>query len=611
MNILQADCIFIGGGFGGVAAALAATDAGLSVIMTEEYKWIGGQVTSQALCALDEMSFPAGERTGFNTSYYQFRELIRDYYRQHYTLSELGQEALFLNPGNAIVSSMCAEPLAAKWAIGHMLAPAIEDGRLRILTSYRPVQVKKENQLILSVTVEHIQQADDRIELQGDFFIDATEMGDLYPLADIPYRTGAEGQNEFGETLAPERGDPDDVQSFTQCFIVEFCPGESHLIEKPQGYEDIRERKTFRYSGICENGKFMDSALEWDKPYQRPFWAYRRLIDKKNFNDPKKANDIAVINVNSNDYAEKHLLDKSHDEQRNIIAEATNLSRCYLYWLQTEAPRDDGGTGYPELKPRGDLTGTPDGLAQAPYIREGRRLEALTLIVEQDLLQRDGDPARGTEYTDSIGLGCYFIDVHTSTGDSKDYFARTRPHQIPLGALLTEHCQNFAAGGKCIGVSHVANGAYRLHPQEWAIGEAAGQLAAFCRQSGKTPFAARNNPANLRAYQRQLLQRGVQLYWYDDVTLDTPGREAIQLLATTGYWPGEPDHLHFNPDGQIAKSSMLSGDFSDGTRAYKKFIDEGIDVTDIQLTTAYDQGKRRSDVAHMLAQRLAKHDREN
>jgi len=56
LKTLHADCVIVGGGFGGVAAALSATDAGCRVIMTECYNWIGGQVTSQGLCALDELS---------------------------------------------------------------------------------------------------------------------------------------------------------------------------------------------------------------------------------------------------------------------------------------------------------------------------------------------------------------------------------------------------------------------------------------------------------------------------------------------------------------------------------------------------------------------------
>src|ERR1035441_8978935 len=50
---LKADVAIIGGGMGGIAAALAAARNGLTAILTEETDWIGGQVTQQAV-PLDE-----------------------------------------------------------------------------------------------------------------------------------------------------------------------------------------------------------------------------------------------------------------------------------------------------------------------------------------------------------------------------------------------------------------------------------------------------------------------------------------------------------------------------------------------------------------------------
>ena len=46
---IKADILIVGGGLGGVAAALGALEAGRTVVMSEEYDWIGGQLTSQAV----------------------------------------------------------------------------------------------------------------------------------------------------------------------------------------------------------------------------------------------------------------------------------------------------------------------------------------------------------------------------------------------------------------------------------------------------------------------------------------------------------------------------------------------------------------------------------
>ncbi|MFP3822464.1 FAD-dependent oxidoreductase, partial [Bacillus sp. SIMBA_008] len=71
-------------------------------------------------------------------------------------------------------------------------------------------------------------------------------------------------------------------------------------------------------------------------------------------------------------------------DRESHLAAAKAQSLAYFHWLQTEAPRPDGGRGWPGLRLRGDVTGTEDGFAQAPYIRESRRIRALRTVVEQD-----------------------------------------------------------------------------------------------------------------------------------------------------------------------------------------------------------------------------------
>src|SRR6185369_6711530 len=44
---MKCDVLIVGGGTGGTAAAIALADKGLSVILTEETDWLGGQLTSQ------------------------------------------------------------------------------------------------------------------------------------------------------------------------------------------------------------------------------------------------------------------------------------------------------------------------------------------------------------------------------------------------------------------------------------------------------------------------------------------------------------------------------------------------------------------------------------
>src|SRR5258708_28814500 len=81
---LGANLAVIGGGTGGVAAALAAARHGLNVILTEETDWIGGQLTSQAVPP-DE--HPWIESFGCTRLYRNFPDGVRDYYRPHHPLT--------------------------------------------------------------------------------------------------------------------------------------------------------------------------------------------------------------------------------------------------------------------------------------------------------------------------------------------------------------------------------------------------------------------------------------------------------------------------------------------------------------------------------------------
>ena len=122
--------------------------------------------------------------------------------------------------------------------------------------------------------------------------------------------------------------------------------------------------------------------------------------------------DITLVNWPLNDYWLKPYIGR----QAEALREARQLSLSVLYWLQTEAPRADGGTGFPGLRIRPDVTGTADGLAKGPYVRESRRIKAVTTVVEQDVAIDVVGPYGTKHYRDSVGVGGYRIDLHPSTG---------------------------------------------------------------------------------------------------------------------------------------------------------------------------------------------------
>jgi hypothetical protein len=69
------------------------------------------------------------------------------------------------------------------------------------------------------------------------------------------------------------------------------------------------------------------------------------------------------------------------------------------------------------------------------------------------------------------------------------------------------------AACKNVGTTHITNGAFRLHPVEWNIGEAAGALAAYCLDHNLKPREVRNTLSHLKDFQRMLGKQGVQMEW--------------------------------------------------------------------------------------------------
>jgi hypothetical protein len=211
----------------------------------------------------------------------------------------------------------------------------------------------------------------------------------------------------------------------------------------------------------------------------------------------------------------------SAEEAARHVARAKQLSLSLLYWLQTEAPRPDGGTGWKGLRLRPDVVGTEDGLAKYPYIRESRRIRAELTVAEQHVstefrMKETGaarEDVKAAEFKDSVGIGSYRIDLHPSTGGNNAIDISSLPYQIPLGALLPQRVENLLPACKNLGVTHITNGCYRLHPVEWNIGEAVGALAAFCLTKKRMPREVRKQSGLLKEFQNLLADQGVPLAW--------------------------------------------------------------------------------------------------
>jgi hypothetical protein len=527
---MAADLVIVGGGFGGCAAALAACRAGLDVILTEETDWIGGQVTAQAVPP-DE--HPWIESFGCNRSYRRYRDGVRAFYREHYPLTAAARAEARLNPGGGAVSALCHEPRVGLAVLEQMLAPIVSGRRLRLLVEHVPVSADVAGDRVRAVTVEDVREAR-RVTLAAPLFVDATELGDLLPLTGTEYVVGAESRSDTGEESAPDVARPDAEQAFTCCFAIDHVAGADHTIPRPAEYGFWRD-----YVPVLRPpwpGKLLSwqtshpitlapRTLAFDPagPVEEGLnlFDYRRIADPRHFVPRTYASGISLVNWPQNDYWLEPLSGRTREERARSVARAKQLSLSLLYWMQTEAPRPDGGAGWKGLRLREDVVGTADGLAKSPYVRESRRILAEFTVKEEHVstearLKRTGKPREevtAEAFPDSVGVGAYRIDLHPTTGGHNYLDVSSLPFQVPLGALLPRRVENLLPACKNLGTTHITNGCYRLHPVEWAIGEAAGALAAFCKATGEPPRQVRRDPKRLAAFQDVLRKQGVELEW--------------------------------------------------------------------------------------------------
>lgn len=526
----QTEILIVGGGLGGVAAALSALRMGRRVIITEETRWLGGQLTAGATPP-DENPWIDREQTGCTATYRALRDSIRDYYRRYFPLIDSAREDEFLNPGRGNVSPLCHEAQVSVAIINGMLAPYHATGNLEILMQHHPVAAESDGDKVRSVTVEEAGSGQ-QIVITAPYIIDATELGDVLELAGVEHVIGAESQEETGEPHAlPGEADPMDQQSLSWCFILEYHPGEDHTIEKPATYDFWNDYKADFWAAKQLSWTISDPITldpitrpifrgDTDAEHGDDLWHYRRVLYRKYYPQGFYKSDIIAVNWPQIDYWLKPLVGVDAATREEALQGARELSLSMLYWMQTEAPREEGGYGYPGLRPRGDLLGSSDHLAQAPYIRESRRIRAEFTVLEQHVgVEARGDLQGAEQFHDTIGIGSYRIDLHPSY--RRNYIDITNwPHQIPLGAMIPQRVENLLPGCKNLGVTHITNGCYRLHPIEWNIGEAAGALAAYCLDRDLTPRQVRNTENHLRDFQKLLTDElGFVLEWPEKLRL--------------------------------------------------------------------------------------------
>ena len=492
------DIAIIGGGLGGVQAARAACSMGMKVFLCEETDWIGGQLTSQAVPP-DE--HPWIEEQGATASYLNYRKAVREAYLNDPAASEQMTSQRVFCPGNSWVSRLAHDPRLAHRLLSESLQPFVENGLLVIALFTRCREALVRGDRIEGVIVED--PAGRRELVRASYYLDATDMGDLLPLSGAEYRIGAEAKSETGEPHAPDVACPTDHQPITWVAALAL-EAERPPMARPEHYDEWRARQV---KGVPLLGWESRGALGLTRfsmfdgepgAYPQGLWSYRRIQYPPYYRDNRP--EITLLNWPQNDYTFGNIVDDPAAEAH--LEEARELTRCCAYWLWEQ--------GYP-VRLAGEVLGTRDGLAKAPYIRESRRIVARATVLEQEIASAcNGRPLRRK---DSVGVGHYHIDLHGTTVTGTALYEDAQPFEIPLNAMIPVRIRNLIPAAKNIGTTHLTGGCFRLHPVEWTVGEAAGYRASYGILQRMHPAAVADD--SIRDFQDLLTSKGFQLHWQE------------------------------------------------------------------------------------------------
>jgi hypothetical protein len=557
------DVVVAGAGTGGFAAALQAARLGARVLLVEETDWIGGQMCAAGVTTMDEdgvyRKYPVRERG----VYREFHESIVTYYRTfdkdpfvaYYSRpqSEGGYEP---KAARAILYGLIAETRSRKLADG-------SSPRLDLCLRTRVEAVAKQGDTITGATLR-IDREDGamRKQIACQILVDATEYGDVLPLAGARYRVSISTSDDAANHLASP------IQDHTWTAIVrEYplgVPPHLQITTPPPGYDDgpAKRFKKFQRHGLHIWGA-AGKGIKGPRDY-RVYFAWRGMADADAplFGTASELRHTQCGFNGGNDYPVTAATCEDPAARRRDERDGIYRTLGTLYYFQRElglnwSLAEDEGYDTPynrakmkSLELRSDLELLARHLPQLPYVRESRRMFGVDTLKAGDLTRYE----QARHVSSSVAMGDYFMDLdHGRTGHliESDLDAGEIPHgggpfQVPFEVLIPERLDGFLAAEKNFSQSRLANGATRLQPITMLTGQAVGTVAALAVKQKVQP-----RRLDVIDVQTELLAAGSTLIqrWYADVPWGTPLWRATQLLSLHKILdrPGDVDR-----DDQIA-----------------------------------------------------------
>lgn len=395
----QYDLVVVGAGVGGMCAAVSAARLGLKVALVNDRPVLGGNNSSEIRVHLGghiEMEpYPALGR------------MIR----------EFGHS----KGGNAQPAENYED-----WKKDAFIAA--EPG-VKLFSNFRAVSVDMAPGGIISSVVIRNTVSGEELRLSAPLFSDCTGDGNLGFMAGADWRMGREGRDEFGEALAPEKGDKLTMGSSVQWYSAET------------------DRKTtfpeFNY-GIS----FTEESCEKVKMGE---WTWETGMNYDQIYDFERIRDYGMLVIYSN-----------WSFLKNHYSAKAEYSNSELSWMAYVAGK-----------------------------RESRRLMGDYILKQDDVDKQVFH--EDASFTTTWHFDLHFPDpANTKYFPGAEFKAETKtnliyPYAVPYRCLYSRNVNNLFMAGRDISVTHVTLGSTRLMRTIGMMGEVVGMAASICHAHDALP----------------------------------------------------------------------------------------------------------------------------
>ena len=392
------DLVVIGGGIAGMCAAVSAARNGCKVALVNDRPVPGGNNSA-------EIRVHLGGRTEIGL-----------YPRLGMMLREFGHS----KGGNA-------KP-AANYEDEKKIAFIENEPNVDYFPCFRAVRVKMDGHRIASVVIRGTESGEER-ELRAPLFSDCTGDAGLGYMAGADWRMGREGRDEFGESLAPEKGDDLTMGASVQWYSVDAG--------KPVSFPEFSYGVPFTEEN-CEKVKMGE-------------WTWETGMNRDQITEFERIRDYGLLVVYSNwSFLKNHYSKKQDYAQRA------------LGWVAYVAGK-----------------------------RESRRLMGDYILKQDDVDKMVFH--EDASFTISWHFDLHSPDpVNSALFPGNEFKAVTKhnpiyPYAVPYRCLYSRNIDNLFMAGRNISTTHVTLGSTRLMRTGAMMGEVVGMAAGICKAHGVMP----------------------------------------------------------------------------------------------------------------------------